>query len=236
MRKKALDNQLSTLVRSIKFDIIFGRLRPRERLIEDDLVNRFSVSRHLVRAAFVELEQLGIVVRRPNKGAVVRDHTMREIDEIYEMRALLQAEAARRMSFPGSPELIAELRKMHADYCEAVDAGDLPTVCTINSLFHRRIWASCGSSYLTTMLERCWTETLGIRCYGIADPKLLARSRQEHAEMIDMLERGDRAAFEKLSVDHIWPALDAYKRAHGSWDVPQNDAFVESYVQDDAFL
>ena len=71
--KATADVQPSGLVLSIKYDIIFGRLRPRERLIEDELALRFGVSRHLIRAAIVELEQLGIVVRRPNKGAMVRD-------------------------------------------------------------------------------------------------------------------------------------------------------------------
>lgn len=236
MRKKNTDSQLSDLVRSIKFDIIFGRLRPRERLIEDELVSRFNVSRHLVRAAFVELEQLGIVVRRPNKGAVVRDYTAREIEEIYEMRALLQAEAARRMPMPAPPELMKELRSLHDAYCEAADKGDLPSVCTMNSLFHRRIWASCGNGYLTYLLERMWTETLGIRCYGIADPQLLWRARQEHAEMIAMLETGDREGFIQLNVDHIWPALEAYKRSHGRWDVPYNDAYAERLVEDDALI
>ena len=98
------------MVRSIKLDMIFGRLRPRERLVEDDLVARFT-RRVILRAAFVELEQLGIVVRRPNRGAMVRDYTAREIDEVYEMRAHLQAEAARRMPMPANRELTAQLSR-----------------------------------------------------------------------------------------------------------------------------
>jgi DNA-binding GntR family transcriptional regulator len=234
--KAALDLQTSGLVLTIKFDIIFGRLRPRQRLIEDELALRFGVSRHLVRAAIVELEQLGIIVRRPNKGAMVRDYTMREIDDMYDMRAQLQGETARRMPLPGSPELVKELRAIHDAYCEAGDNGNLRAVCTNNSLFHRRIWAHCGNGYLAYLVERIWTETLGIRCYGIADPMLLAQARQEHEEMIKMIEVGDREGLVRLSVAHIWPALNAYKRAHGSWDIPQNEALAEGFLKDDAFV
>jgi DNA-binding GntR family transcriptional regulator len=234
--KAAVELQTNALVLTIKFDIIFGRLRPRQRLIEDELALRFGVSRHLVRAAIVELEQLGIVVRRPNKGAMVRDYTVREIDEMYDMRAQLQAEAARRMPLPPPPEFIEELRAIHKAYCEAGDKGDLRSVCTNNSLFHRRIWANCGSAYLAYLVERVWTETLGIRCYGIADPKLLSQARDEHAEMIEMIASGDREGLVRLSVDHIWPALNAYKRSHGSWDVPQNEAIAEGFLKDDAFI
>lgn len=193
MRLRSSDLELAELVRSIKFDIIFGRLRPRERLVEDDLVGRFNASRHLVRAAFVELEQLGIVVRRPNRGAMVRDYTARKIDEVYETH--LQAEAARRMPMPANRVLTAQLLAIHETYGQAIDSGDLPTVCALNSAFHRRIWASCGNAYLTHLLERIWSETLGIRCYGIADPHLLELPRREHAEMIAMLRRATATAF-----------------------------------------
>ena len=67
------------------------------------------------------------------------------------------------------------------------------------------------NAYLTQLLERIWSETLGIRCYGIADPHLLARARREHAEMIAMLETGDREGFSHVSLNHIWPALEAFK-------------------------
>jgi hypothetical protein len=40
----------------------------------------------------------------------------------------------------------------------------------------------------------------------------------------------------RVSVDHIWPALNAYKRAHGSWDIPQNEALAEGFSKDDAFI
>ena len=67
------------------------------------------------------------------------------------------------------------------------------------------------------MIERIWVQTLGIRCYAIGDSELLARARREHGEMIELLRAGNREAFVELCVDHIWPALEAYKRAHGGW-------------------
>ena len=153
-------------------------------------------------------------------GARWSGYTAREIDEVYEMRAHLQAEAERRMPMPANRELTAQLLAIHDTYGQAIDSGDLPTVCALNSAFHRRIWASCGSAYLTHLLERIWSETLGIRCYGIADPHLLARARREHAEMIAMLETGDRDGFSHVSLNHIWPALEAFKLSQGAGTRP----------------
>lgn len=208
---------LWTMVAAIKLDIIFGRLRPRERLIEDEICARFGASRHATRSAFVELERLGLVTRRPNKGAIVRDFSVREVEEIYDMRAFLQAEAVRRIKLPAAPGLLAALEEVHARYRKAIGQRSLQKVCTLNNEFHRTIFAACNNRYLATIIERMWTETLAIRCYAIGDPLLLQRSEREHTEMIQALRDGDREALVRLTVNHIYPALEAYKRAHGGW-------------------
>lgn len=205
------------IVDFIKQKIIFGRLRPRERLIEEEITAQFEVSRHVVRAAMAELEQLGLVTRRPNKGVTVRDFSVEEVDQIYEIRALLQSEAARRIQMPASPHLLDELEAIHRDYCAAHDKGELQKVCSLNNSFHRTIWAACGNVCLSRLIDRIWVETLGIRCYGIGDPELLKLARAEHGQMIEMLRAGDREGFIGLSTDHMQPALEAYKRTHGGW-------------------
>ncbi|MCP3055496.1 GntR family transcriptional regulator, partial [Aurantimonas sp. LRZ36] len=57
---------------ALEEEIVFGRLHPRERLIEEELASRFEAKRHIVRQALVELERLGLVERVRNRGAVVR--------------------------------------------------------------------------------------------------------------------------------------------------------------------
>jgi len=217
LTQKKNSEYAAEIVRHIKQNIIFGRLRPRERLIEEDITAQFDVSRHVVRAAIVELEQLGLVTRRPNKGVTVRDFSVQEVDQIYEMRALLQAEASRRIPMPANNVLISQLEGIHKDYCAAHDRGELQVVCSLNNQFHRAIWAACGNACLSGLIDRLWVETLGIRCYGIGDPGLLKLARAEHARMIELLRIGDREAFIALTVDHMQPSLDAYKRAHGGW-------------------
>lgn len=213
----ANDIQLAELVDKIKQDIIFGRLRPRERLIEEDLSSRFGASRHLVRSAFVELENMGLVNRRRNRGVIVRDFSPEEVEQIYDLRAILQGEAARRIPLPADPDLLSKLDDIHAQYSEEVDNHNLKAVCTLNNKFHQTMFEASNNRFLADSIQRVWTETLGIRCYAIGDPQLLQRSRKEHGEMIDALRAGDRERLVSLVVDHIWPALEAYKRAHGGW-------------------
>jgi DNA-binding GntR family transcriptional regulator len=208
---------VAEIVDFVKQNIIFGRMRPRERLIEEELTVRFGASRHVARAAMVELEQMGIVTRRPNKGAVVRDFSVDEIEQIYNVRGFLQAEAIRLIKMPLSTVFLSELQKIHDQYCAAYDRQELQEVCKINNKFHHRIWMECGNDVLVSLIDRIWTESLGIRCYGIGDPNLLSIARDEHGQMIDLLRDGDRDGFLKLSIEHMQPALEAYKRAHGGW-------------------
>jgi DNA-binding GntR family transcriptional regulator len=205
------------IVNQMKQQIVLGRLKPRERLTEDDLCLQFGASRHLVRSAFTRLEHLGLVIRRPNKGVIVRDFAPEELEEIYSVRALLQGEAARRMPLPAPAELLDRLQQIHAEHANAIAREDLDLVCAHVDDFHHTFFAAVGNRYLAQMIEQLWTETLGVRSYAIGDPLLRARSYEEHGLILDALAAGDRARLEWLVVDHIWSAFNAYKRANGAW-------------------
>src|SRR5918997_2561481 len=103
------ERAVGDVVRALEFDILLGRLRPRERLVEDALMTRFSAKRHVIRRALDELERIGVVVRARNRGAAVRDFSAQEVEEVYEIRELLQRHAAERMPLPGDADHIAEL-------------------------------------------------------------------------------------------------------------------------------
>ncbi len=211
------NNDVTGIVDFVKQEIIFGRMRPRERLIEEDLTEQFGVSRHAARGAMVELERMGIVTRRPNKGAVVRDFSVDEVEQIYDVRGLLQAEAISRIQMPASETFLSELQYIHDQYCSAYDRQELQEVCTINTTFHHRVWMESGNDLLVSLIDRVWTESLGVRCYGIGDPRLLSIARAEHEQMVDLLRDGAMDAFLELSFQHMQAPLEAYKRAHGGW-------------------
>src|SRR5271165_2058602 len=85
---------------TLEEDIVMGRRHPRERLIEQDLCERFNTHRGDVRLALFDLEKKGIIQRIPNRGALVRDLTPKEVTEIYAVREELEVMAARVIPFP----------------------------------------------------------------------------------------------------------------------------------------
>lgn len=202
---------------TLRHDIMFGRLKPRERLVEEELSERFAVGRYVIRAALDELEHMGLVRRRANRGAIVSDYAPEDVDELYDIRAILQREAAQRITLPAAPALLAQLEALNADYVRFGQAGDLDQAATANDQFHQLIFSACHNRHLADLIQHYWLKTAAIHCYAIANPALAETSRQEHFGIIAAMRTGNRDEFVRLCVAHMLPALTAFKNAHGGW-------------------
>lgn len=204
------ETSVEDVVRPIEFDILFGRLKPRERLVEDAIMLRFGVKRHVVRRALDELVRMGIVVREPNRGATVRDFSAKEVEEIYELRELLQARAVERMALPLASEQIERLKDAQRRHDAAVASADLRAVDAANDEFHRLFFLLCGNDHLRDAIQHYAQLTRAMRVYPLADPQALAKLRDEHWAMIEALERSDRAKLAQVVTNHIRPSKAAY--------------------------
>ena len=206
------------VVRALEFDIVFGGLRPRERLVEDVLIARFGVKRHVVRSALAKLERMGIVVRLPHRGATVRDFSAQEVEEIYDIRELLQQHAVDRMAMPGDPAHVERLTEIQRRHNSAVQAGDLRAVDQVNDLFHREFFSACRSTHLAEAISHYSQITRAMRIYPIAYPVALGVLQREHWGNDCGAPAGDRASLLKLVAQHLQPSKTAYLRVRRSMD------------------
>lgn len=209
------DTDPAEIARDLEADIVFGRLMPRERLVEDQLMARYAAKRYAVRQALERLEKVGIVTRAPNRGATVRDFTAREVEEICELRGLLQASAVERMPLPGDPALIAELTEIQRRHDRAVAARNLRVIDEVNDAFHRRFFVACGNDQLADAIAHYANMTRAMRLYPLADPSMLEGLRQEHWAMIKCLETKNRKSLARLVVDHLQPSKRLYLSVRG---------------------
>lgn len=224
--KERDSDAVDPVIAALEDDIIFGRLRPRERLVEDSLMERYGAKRHVVRQALDRLTRMGIVVRERNKGCAVRDYAPEEVEDIYEIRALLQGHAAQRIPLPAPDQLVRQLTDIHEQHCAAVSAGDLRAVRDLNNLFHDTLFGACGNPYLVEAIAHYSWIAHAIRSYRIGDPVLLAQAQAEHAQMIEALSVGDREWLVKLCVEHIIPSKQAYLRAEAGRDSAASHTYV----------
>lgn len=205
---------LTNVVEQLEEDVIFGLLRPRERLVEEDLVSRFDVKRHIIRQALIELERMGIVIRQRGKGARVCDHSPDEVEFLYTLRELLEGEAASLIPLPADKRLIKELTVIHRDHGNAVKSGDLRSIFRSNVRFHQMLFSSCGNTYLTEAINLYATKANVIRFYVGRDQKMFAGSRDEHELIIGALKEGDRKKLVALCINHLRPSPKAYIEAY----------------------
>jgi DNA-binding GntR family transcriptional regulator len=195
-------------------DIVLGRRHPRERLIEQDLCEQFNTHRADVRLAFFELEKKGIIRRIPNRGAIVRDLTPKEVTAIYAVREELEVMAVRILPFPVARHDIDSLDEIQRKHSAAIDSGDLLTVFYSNLNFHRMLFELCGNTCLIETIEQLAQKVYGIRSYANAFPDALDRARRDHVAMIAALRVSDRDELIALTRHHLEPSPEAYISAY----------------------
>ena len=201
---------VAAIVDRVEEDIVLGRLHPRERLIEDQLMERFGAKRHVIRRALLDLEKLGVVERTPNRGAQVLSYTAKTVQQLYEVRTLLETAAAALIPMPMPPAALAELMDIQSGHEEAVRKGDLKMVFRRNIAFHRALFATCGNPYLTTTINEYSHRAHVIRFHSLSQRRSLLRARNEHRAIIAAIKARNRKALIELCREHIIPARDAY--------------------------
>lgn len=215
------------MIADLEEDILFGRLRPRERLIEDDLIARFKAKRHAVRQALAELERMGMAVRIRNKGAVVRDFTPEEVEQICAVRELLHSEAAARIPLPAAPGLLAELERLYRAHAAEVAKGNPRGIHRTNNQFHDTLFAACGNAYLAQTIRDYAQLSLAFRCHLMLIPAHAIRARDEHAAIIEAMRSGDRARLVRLCIEHTRPSKQVYMAMRGWAAAPKDFLAVE---------
>lgn len=213
--KQGTGSSIGKIADALEEDILFGRLRPRERLVEDDLIDRFKATRHHIRQALVELERMGIAVRIPNKGAVVRDFTLDEIEQICAVRELLHAKAASMIPLPSDPALVSKLETLYRAHAAAIERNEPRQIHQINNQFHETLFLACGNAYLARTISEYARLSLAFRCHVMMNPRLAAKARDEHAAMIDALKYGDRKMLIQLCVGHTRMSQAFYMELQG---------------------
>lgn len=214
--KGTLDATLEQVVHELELEVVLGRMRPRERLIEDDLMARFGAKRHVVRSALSELEKRGLIERRQNKGARVREYSRDEVKALYEFRSELHRLAVTKMPLPIPAAVVRRLETLASAHEEAVAEGQLAKVIALNNEFHDCLFDQCGNTFLAATIRQMAAATIAIRSYRIGDPALLTQAAREHREMIEAARFGRGEKLLELCTRHILPSRDLYLRDHAA--------------------
>jgi DNA-binding GntR family transcriptional regulator len=205
---------LEGVVRMLEEEIVLGFLHPRERLVEDELLARFKLKRHVVRQVLVELERMGLVERKRNIGALVRAYTVKEVEDLYAVRELLECQCVQLIRFPVPQGQLAALEATQTEHDAMVAEGNLRQVFRSNMRFHQQLFALSDNPVLVAAIQDHAQRAHSIRSSSLVLPDQLERARCEHWQIINALKIGDSQQLVALCRAHLTPSLDAYVAAY----------------------
>jgi len=213
--RRALVDKLAA---TLQARVLNGELPMGARLRQAALAEEFGVSRTPVREALRKLQASGLVELRPNRGALVRGLSSREVRDAYEVRAELEGLGAELAALHVHHEHIDRLRQAQEQFqaalADAVAAREAGTELSqevsdrwgrANDLFHQAIQEAAGNEVLTATLahlHRSFPRDL-TRTVLRESTMLLQENVREHEAILAAIERRDAAAARELMVAHV---------------------------------
>jgi DNA-binding GntR family transcriptional regulator len=182
-----------TVARDLEEDILAGRLRPRERLIESDLADRFSVSRAPVREALRMLEREGLVSRSP-RGLQVSEPSLDEVREAFEVLADLEELYTRRAVPRLAPQDVKRMKSLLAEMSAAAAGEDVKRYSAANDQFHGVLRDACPNRTLIRLIASVAKKTSRFRRMAMSMPGRLSHSLPEHKKILEAVVAGDALA------------------------------------------
>ena len=200
----------------IRGQILDGRLKPGERLVEDRLSAELGVSRVPVREALLGLSMEGLVRLAPNRGATVAEVTPELVAELVEVRTLLEALNARLAARRHDPEIVALLQDTLRRGNAAAQSGSPDRLARLNGEFHERLAEASRNSVLTDIM-RSLRERTNL-AFSINGASRARDDWKEHAGILAAVIDGDEELAALLASRHVQNAAAAFGRAQAQPD------------------
>jgi len=195
----------------IRENITCGKLAPAERLVEDRLAEEFKASRSPVREALRLLEAEGLVSFERNKGFTVAKLSIKQVDEIFELRSLLESYAARRAAERISKKGVARLWEYQAQQRSAAQSVDLQAWLRANNLFHNSLYSHCDNSLLIQSINNLKRRVNRYHFVTVTVPWQFDTYLEQHEAILQACEKNDGELVEKYMKEHMDTTKEALK-------------------------
>src|SRR5438105_6080454 len=191
--------------------ILAGDLAVGAKLNEVAIAERLGVSRGPVREAFRALEESGLVRLEKNRGVFVRRIDVKEADEIYELRAVLDEFVGRRVTQTATDSDIRDLRALVERMDKAAAKNDLDAYHQVNLAFHDRLVQLTGNAKLVFTYRRLVNELHLYRRTALAQAGAVPLSSHQHHDIVEKIAARQPAAAGRALLEHV---LGSRERMH----------------------
>lgn len=191
--------------------IVERRLRPGQRVLQEDIAESLGVSIAPVREALRVLEQEGQVTYRPRRGYFVTELRTEDVEEIYELRRVLEERAVRH-ALPSLDEDALERIALAARDCvDAAETGDVAAELEANRRFHFAMLESPDQVHAMRLIRLLWDSTEAYRAMYYNSPEERRRAVEAHDRILDAVRRRDADALVAELDAHRGRALDVLR-------------------------
>ncbi|NEE00218.1 GntR family transcriptional regulator [Phytoactinopolyspora halotolerans] len=199
-RRTSLREQVAEALRAA---VVSGEMKPGQVYSAPALAARFEVSATPVREAMLDLAKQGLIEVVPNKGFHVTAVSDGELDQITEIRLLLEPPAAARAAERATAEQVRALFPLAQAIVDAAADADLIRYIEADTEFHRRLLELGGNLRLVAVVTELRARTRLYGLAGLAERGLLEASAKEHVTMCDHVAAGRGVELSELMHVHI---------------------------------
>ncbi len=201
---------------SLREAIIGGVLKPGERMMEIQLAEEMGVSRTPVREAIRKLELEGFVVMIPRKGAYVAGISLKDINDVFEIRAALEGLAAGLAAERMTEEELEQMERLLVRKAEIIENNDLESIVEVDTDFHATLYKASRNERLIQILNNLREQIQRFRTTSLAVPGRMKDALEEHRKMVEALSERNVTLAQSLATEHIENAenvmLEALRR------------------------
>ena len=206
--EKSLRGQVFDKIRS---DILNGKYKRGEELVESSIGKELGISRTPVREAIRQLELEGLVQLVPNKGAFVTGISEKDVRDIYLIRARLEGLAARMAAKNITPELLDAMEETVVLSEYHAKKEHYEQVCEMDSKFHKLLYKASGSRILEHTLTDFHQYVQRVRMTSIMKKRRMEKSNDEHDAILTAIREHDEEKAELVATRHISNTVENLK-------------------------
>jgi DNA-binding GntR family transcriptional regulator len=188
---------------TLRQEILTGKLKPGERLMEIHLANKLGVSRTPIREAIRKLELEGLVIMIPRRGAEVAQITLKSLEDVMEVRRALDVLAIELACERMGDEDLEKLRQACENFNVAVETKDTRNIAEADVAFHDLIVLSTGNTRLIQLVNNLSEQMYRYRFEYLKDETTHDTLKAEHLKMYQSIVKKDKDTAAKTVVQHI---------------------------------
>jgi DNA-binding GntR family transcriptional regulator len=183
--------------------IVEGVLKPGERLMEIQLAEELGVSRTPVREAIRKLELEGFVVMVPRRGTYVADLSIRDVNEVYEVRTALDILAAGLAAERITEEELEQMERILVQIGKYIEEGNMEAIVDADGQFHDILYQASRNDRLVGIINNLREQLTRFRSISMAYPGRLKNTLEEHSRLVEAIAMRDADLAKRLAAEHM---------------------------------